>query len=191
MDGLVRPQQRQQPSLLTVDVRSPNFVSSLSRTSNRRTPHIRQFLHDIRPVRNKYSPVAKQGIRTAAFLGRDSAWNGEYFAAEIACISGGYERARPLTRLHDDDTQGQTGQGPVPSRKVVRKRRRARWELRQDGASFFDLTRQPRVLGRVDDVESAPEDGDRAPLCRQGAPVGGRVDSPSEAADDRDAASGE
>src|SRR5262249_6309541 len=191
MDGLVWPQQRQQPSLLTVDVRSPNFVSSLSRASNRGTPHIRQFLHDIRPVRNKYSPVAKQGIRTAAFFRRDSAWNGEYFAAEIAGISGCHERTRPLARLHDDDTQGQTGQGPVTGRKVVRKRRRAGWELGQDSASVFYLAHEPRVLGWVDDVDTAPEDGARASLRRQGAPVGGRVDSPSEAADDRHAASSE
>src|SRR5881628_655504 len=191
MDGLIWPQQRQKPSFLTLDAGPPNLVSSLSWTSNRATPHIRQFLHDIRPVRNKYSPVAKKGIRAAAFFRRDSAWNGEYFPAEIASISSCHERPRALASLHDDDTQGQTGQCPVTSRKVVRKRRGARRELGQDGAALRDLSHEPRVLRRVDDVDSAAEDRDRAPLRREGAPVGGRVDSPGEAADDRDAASGE
>src|SRR5206468_11082032 len=87
-----------------------------------------QFLHDICPVPNKYSPVAKEGVRPAAFLGRDSAWNGKPFAAEITRVPGGDERPRALARLHDDDTQGEACQCPVPRRKVVGERWCARRE---------------------------------------------------------------
>src|SRR3989442_10610665 len=174
MDGLVRSQQRQYPSLLTLDARPPLFVSNPLRGSNGAPPHIRQFLHDIRPVPNKYSPVAKKGIRAAAFLGSDSAWNGEYFSAEVTGVPGGDERPGALAGLHDNDTQGEASQRPVTSREVVGERWRSRRELGQDGPLPFNLPHEPRVLGWVDDVDAAAKDRDRASLGRQSAAVGGR-----------------
>ena len=60
----------------------------------------------------------------------------------------------------------------------------ARRKLRENGAGFEDLFRKPAVLGRIDDVWSGAEDGDRAAARFKRGAVGRGVHAASQPRDD-------
>src|SRR3989442_3036186 len=59
-----------------------------------------------------------------------------------------FRSPRALARLHDDDTQGEAGQCPVPRRKVVGERWCARRELRSEEHTS-ELQSRPHLVCRL------------------------------------------
>ena len=137
---------------------------------------IRQFFNDVMPVSYQFSTVLYEAIRSAPRFDRDLAWNGEYFAAELAGQPGGDERpersgasttttprARPASvRLRagklpaSGGTPGGNCETRAPRRSIVRASSRSRG---------------------IDDLEARAQHGDRASAGLEGTAMRRRVDA--------------
>ncbi len=113
--------------------------------------------------------------------------DGEDFLAHLAGQAGGDEGAASLAGLHDDGAQRQGRQDTVPPREVLGARGGFHRELAHEGPLSGDGVGQAAILRRIDPGEAVAEDGQGPPACRQGARVGGRVDSPRKTGDHRKA----
>src|SRR5439155_2038008 len=94
--------------------------------------------------------------------GGDSAWNGKHFAPEIGRETGGDQGAAPLGCLDHADAEAEAGERAVAGREVTGECRHVTRELRHERSLSFDRAREPAVLRRVHDVDTAAEDGERA-----------------------------
>jgi len=85
----------------------------------------------------------------------------EHLASEIVGIAGGDERSRPHCGFDDDDAMHQASNDPVSPRKILLPRLEAWRPLRDETAFAADPALKVGVLGRINPVDAAGEDGDR------------------------------
>src|SRR5205823_859621 len=128
--------------------------------------------------------IAQQGMGTAVPAAKHIAGYGQHVASLLERTSRGDERAALLSRFDDDDGASQAADDAVAEGKEPAPRLCARHQLGRDAAAHFYFSSERRVLGRVDDIDSRSEDADRASAGLERAAVRGRIDTPSQAADD-------
>jgi hypothetical protein len=87
---------------------------------------------------------------------------GEDFASLFSGQACRDERPRALGCLDHHHTEGDARYQPVPARKVFRARRIAGRSFADEQSSFADRRLQVRVLRRVDNVDAARHDRNRA-----------------------------
>ncbi len=113
--------------------------------------------------------------------------HGEDDAALLAGEARGDQRAGPLRRFDDDDAERQARDDAVAPRKIPGAWVEAKLRFGKAGPAFGDdAFGKWRVFGRVDAVEAACEDGDRA--RREGGLMRGGIDAAGKAGDDDEAA---
>jgi len=145
----------------------------------------RQRLDDVLRGRDQ------RGALLQEIVGPRGAWiervprDGKDFATLLSGQPCGDQRSRPLGRLDDDNAQGNSRDQPITPRKVLCTRREARRTLTDEEPALTDRLLEARILRRVDDVDAAGDDGDRAMLEACG--VRGGVDAAREARGDGEA----
>ncbi len=121
----------------------------------------------------------------------DATGDGVDRAALLAGLGGADEGAALRTRLDDEDAERAAGDDAVAHGEGLAVGLRAHGELGDDGARGGNFFGEGLVFRRVELEEAAAEDGDGAALRGEGGLVGGGVDAPGEAADNRNAGVGE
>ena len=114
----------------------------------------------------------------------DVARHGEYLPVLLEGVVGREERAALLAGLYDDGAERHPAHDAVAPGEVLRVRSGAEWVLGDQDAVLHYLGGQRGVLPRIDDVDAAAEDGDRALSRFEGRPVGDAVDAARQSADD-------
>ena len=128
--------------------------------------------------------IAQQGMGTAVPAAKHIAGYGQHVASLLERTARGDERAALLSRFDDDDGSSQAADDAVAEGEEPAPRPCARHQLGRDAAAHLYLSSERRVLGRVDDIDSRSEDADRASAGLERSAVRGRIDTPSQAADD-------
>src|SRR5919197_4338099 len=108
-------------------------------------------------------------MSTAVTAAEHVAWHGEHVASLLERRARGDQRTALLARLDDHDGARQSADDAVAKRKQPRLRRRAGHALAEDRAVLLDVTRERRMLGRIDHVESRSEHGHGDTADRQRA----------------------
>jgi len=103
----------------------------------------------------------------------------------------GDQRPAPFGRFHDDDSHRETADDAVAERKVPGQRGGGRRQFRNETPVLPDSKGQGRVLSRVHNINTTPEDGDRRAALFESALVGGGIDALRQAADHDEAGPGE
>ena len=126
--------------------------------------------------------LADQAIGAGGAGVERRAGNGHDLAALLPGHAGGDQRARTLGRLDHHGAPGEARDDAVAARKILGARLVAGGAFRNDQALFGDLAVKALVLRRVDMVDAAAEDGDRA--IGEAGGMGLAVDAEGEAGDD-------
>ena len=150
-----------------------------------------QFLQDIAHALHQLCAFLHQAVRGAGRGIGDPARHREYFAPLLQRRIGGDQRPAVHSPFHDHHSQRQSADDAVAQRKLARPRWRTRRKLRHHCTVPDDLTHQTPVLGRIHDVGTTPQHGDRPSPRRQRAAMRGCIAPPGHPADHRDPACGE
>ncbi len=123
--------------------------------------------------------------------GVNGAGNGENLPSLTTCPAGGGQGPAPGPGLHNEDPQGQSADDPVAPREISRPGRSAHGKFASDRAGLGHRPEQGGVLGGIHPVRPAAENTDGLAAGVQSPLVGGSVHAPGQAADDREAGSGQ
>ena len=125
-----------------------------------------------------------QGIAAGAAGVQNAAGHGEYFPALVGRKACRDERAAALAGFDNHDATTETADDTVAGWKIVGVRSCAQWIVADHGALFSNRQRQPTVLRRVELVDAATENGERAATGIDSRTVCHRVDTERQPADD-------
>ena len=150
-----------------------------------------EFFQDIFHGLDEFGSVADQAVAAVGGAAVGGAGHGEHLASLVCGVGRGDECAAARGGFDDNQSEAESGDesvalGEGPAHRLLEGR-----EFADDRARLRDGVGQSAMLGRVEVEDSASEHGDRASRGVQRAAVGGGVDAPRQAADDRQAGAGE
>jgi hypothetical protein len=118
--------------------------------------------NDVGYFRHWCGTLFEQAIGALGARIERGAWNGENFAALFERQPRGDQRARTLGGLDDDDAERKPGNQTIAPGKIASARFPPKRHFGHHEAAWHNVLDQLGMLGRIDAVLTAGEDGDRS-----------------------------